>query len=286
MIRNGVDSATFLLSIRRHAGSTAANVSGCSRSGSGRCQRVTCLKAREVRDDPEVASQSDSRRRAAASQCQATPVLAARGRDATLATFSAHFEKLGAQLLSLNQNLTIDVLNIDLAGEYEPWRRNLSDVRIMRDVTPSYIKLSYVLNEKGKRTLNGEDDLTDINYQMNPSAPFSSDRYGYEKALLDDWFRRVVAHHALKSWASSISVVNRQIDDVAALEACIVKTSGPIHLKVMDHLDDGARRWLAASPLMFAGFGSPVAVAVTKATARRDRTAVVPSERYSQSWGL
>ena len=78
------------------------------------------------------------------------------GRDATLAAFRAHLEKLGARLLTPGQNLTIDVLNIDLAGEYEPWRRNLSDVRIMRDVTPPHIKLSYVLNEKGKRTRSDE----------------------------------------------------------------------------------------------------------------------------------
>jgi hypothetical protein len=38
---------------------------------------------------------------------------------------------------------------------------------------------------------SGEETLTDINYQMNPSARFSGDRYIYEKALLDDWFRRI-----------------------------------------------------------------------------------------------
>lgn len=34
-------------------------------------------------------------------------------------------------------------------------------------------------------------------------------------------------------------------------------------LKVIDHLDEGAKRWLAASPLMFAGFGSNGGIAVT-----------------------
>jgi len=32
--------------------------------------------------------------------------------------------------------------------------------------------------------------LTDIDYQMNVSARLSGGRYAYEKALLDDWFRR------------------------------------------------------------------------------------------------
>jgi hypothetical protein len=119
------------------------------------------------------------------------------GREATLAAFRTYFEKLGTRFLTPGQNLTIDVLNIDLAGEYEPWRRNLSDVRIMRDVTPPRVKLSYVLNEKGKRTRSGEDNLTHINYQMNPSARFSSDHYAYDKALLEDWFRRIAGRNRL-----------------------------------------------------------------------------------------
>jgi hypothetical protein len=61
----------------------------------------------------------------------------------------------------------------------------------MSDVTPPRITLSYVLTEKGKRMRSGEETLTDIDYQMNPSAQLSSDRYVYEKALLDDWFRRL-----------------------------------------------------------------------------------------------
>lgn len=44
------------------------------------------------------------------------------------------------------------------------------------------------------------------------------------------------------------------IDNSGALEACIGKTPGAVNLKVIDHLDAGALRWIAASPLMFAAF--------------------------------
>ena len=65
----------------------------------------------------------------------------------------------------------------------------------MRDVTPPHFRLRYVLSERGKRTRSGQDTLTDIDYQMNPSARFSSEHYAYEKSLLRDWFRRTFADH-------------------------------------------------------------------------------------------
>ncbi len=111
-------------------------------------------------------------------------------RKATLAAFRTYFQKLGERFLAPGQTLTIDVLDIDLAGEYEPWRTNFSDIRIMRDTTPPSFRLRYVLTERGKRMRSGEENLMDINYQMNASARLSGGRYAYEKALLDDWFRR------------------------------------------------------------------------------------------------
>lgn len=46
-----------------------------------------------------------------------------------------------------------------------------------------------------------------------------------------------------------------KVENVAALEACIGKTPGAMHLKVIDHLDDSALRWIASSTVFFAGFG-------------------------------
>ena len=109
-----------------------------------------------------------------------------------LAEIKTHLQRLGGRFLAPGQNLTIDILDIDRAGMDEPWRGgSMGDVRIMRGVTPPRIKLRYVLNEKGKRARSGEETLTDLNYQMNPSARFGGDRLVYEKALLDDWFRRM-----------------------------------------------------------------------------------------------
>ncbi|MFT3964689.1 MAG: pyridoxamine 5'-phosphate oxidase family protein [Sphingobium sp.] len=54
-----------------------------------------------------------------------------------------------------------------------------------------------------------------------------------------------------------------EITSVTALEEVIGKAPPAIHLKVIDHLDESALRWLAASPLMFAGFGGAEGLHVT-----------------------
>lgn len=55
------------------------------------------------------------------------------------------------------------------------------------------------------------------------------------------------------------------ITTVEALEGVIGKTPPPMHLKVIDHLDAGALRWISRSQLMFAGFGDGSGVGVTLA---------------------
>lgn len=53
------------------------------------------------------------------------------------------------------------------------------------------------------------------------------------------------------------------IDSIAGLEAILGKASAAVNLKVIDHVDATAQRWLASSPLMFAGFGEGGTVAIT-----------------------
>jgi uncharacterized protein len=57
--------------------------------------------------------------------------------------------------------------------------------------------------------------------------------------------------------------VYKRITDLAALEACLGKPPGAMQLKVVDHIDAGAKDWLSASPLMFASFGSKDGVTIT-----------------------
>lgn len=46
------------------------------------------------------------------------------------------------------------------------------------------------------------------------------------------------------------------VDTIEALEGVLGATPPAMHLKVIDHLDAGARRWIAESPVLFAGIGA------------------------------
>lgn len=60
-------------------------------------------------------------------------------------------------------------------------------------------------------------------------------------------------------------MTNLIIDNIADLEAVIGKTPAPMHLKVIDHLDNGALRWISESPLMFSAMGDRSNIGVTLA---------------------
>ncbi len=47
---------------------------------------------------------------------------------------------------------------------------------------------------------------------------------------------------------------DHDISTIAALEACLGAPGLPVKAKLIDHVDDGAAVWIAASPLLFAGF--------------------------------
>lgn len=69
------------------------------------------------------------------------------------------------------------------------------------------------------------------------------------------------------------------IESIAALEACIGKGPKAIDLKVIDHLDDGARRWIASSPLLFAAFGDGRNVGMTLGGGERGFVQVLDTSR-------
>lgn len=95
----------------------------------------------------------------------------------------------GQRYAGRGRTLSIDVLDIDLAGSYEPLRTGLENVRIMRMGTWPKIRLRYSLRDRRRVLASGEELVVDQNYQLQP-VYVSSDPLRYEKAMLDDWLRK------------------------------------------------------------------------------------------------
>jgi Protein of unknown function (DUF3016) len=114
-----------------------------------------------------------------------------RDRESILTLIKEYLVERGGKLLPEGQTLAISISDIDMAGDFEPWRGlQFSDVRIVKEIYPPSVKLSYKLTDaSGAVVKEGEARLRDLNYQMSATPSFSSDSLRYEKALLDNWMR-------------------------------------------------------------------------------------------------
>ena len=116
-------------------------------------------------------------------------------RERVLHDLQAYLVELGAKLPA-DQNLKLDIVDIDLAGQVEPGRHRLNDVRIMRGRADwPRMDIRYTLESNGKVLAQGEDHLADMEYLTSYNRHDSGDPLRYEKKMLDDWF----ANKILKS---------------------------------------------------------------------------------------
>jgi hypothetical protein len=110
-----------------------------------------------------------------------------RERDAMLELLRRHLQSLGAKHLAEGDRLRVEILDLDLAGEFESWRLRGHDVRILRDATPPRIHLRYTLARAGVESA-GEERLAGLNYLRQASRCRSGGPLCHERLLLDWWF--------------------------------------------------------------------------------------------------
>jgi hypothetical protein len=113
------------------------------------------------------------------------------GRDQLLALLKTHLEAAGRTRLPQNHVLVVIIADVDLAGDFEPWRGPRFDrVRIYRDVYPPRVTLSFTLTDgDGRVVAEGRRQLVDLDYLIRPSLS-DADPLRYDKALLDQWLSR------------------------------------------------------------------------------------------------
>ena len=115
-----------------------------------------------------------------------------RGRDAILEQIREFIVERAEKALPAGQKLTVTFADIDLVGEYEPWRGpQFSDVRIVKSIYPPRFKFSYKITDAaGKTVKEGKEELRDLAFDMRLTID-RQDPLRYEKDILKDWISDV-----------------------------------------------------------------------------------------------
>jgi hypothetical protein len=97
--------------------------------------------------------------------------------------------KMGERYVPAGMQLEIKVTDIDLAGDFEPWRGpQFGAVRIIREIYPPHISLEFRLtDDNGNVVSAGNRKISDSAYQAR-LVRSPDDYLRYEKAILRDWF--------------------------------------------------------------------------------------------------
>lgn len=116
-------------------------------------------------------------------------VLDSRDPDLAPRELKRHFERLAQRYLASGEKLTVEIMDIDLAGRPAIAPR-LSGARILTSVTWPSIKLHYRLEGPVSGVEQADELVSDLSYQTRGNHYFSDDPLRYEKQMLDDWFAR------------------------------------------------------------------------------------------------
>jgi hypothetical protein len=108
-----------------------------------------------------------------------------------------HLERLGDRYLQPKDSLTIEVLNVDLAGRRQTLRSMTSDVRFVSgDADWPRIELRYTLRGDSGMSKPVQETIVDMAYLRRVFEPgYASDPLQYEKRMLDNWFKARFVEH-------------------------------------------------------------------------------------------
>ena len=120
-------------------------------------------------------------------------------RDSLLEEMRDYVVAQAPRFLGGGQVFSITFNDIDMAGDFEPWRGpSMQDVRIIKEIYPPRIALDFSLkNAAGAEIASGSRNLTDLTFMSTlPATVFRDDRLRHEKTLLFNWLSGELARLA------------------------------------------------------------------------------------------
>lgn len=106
--------------------------------------------------------------------------------------FNRYLKRTADGFLPEGQSLTITFTDIDMAGDFEPWRGpNAHDIRIIKPIYPPRIKFTYAVTDaSGAVVQEGEERLSDLSFQTTLGIN-RNDVFFYEQELMRSWLRKL-----------------------------------------------------------------------------------------------
>ncbi|QYM78635.1 DUF3016 domain-containing protein [Horticoccus luteus] len=113
-----------------------------------------------------------------------------KGRDAILEQIRDYIDQRAPRYMKNGESLSVTFTDIDLAGDFEPWRGpKADDIRIIRAIYPPRMDLSFkVTDASGAVVKEGTRELRNLDFQSELSVN-TQDSLRFEKSLLDDFLR-------------------------------------------------------------------------------------------------
>lgn len=109
-----------------------------------------------------------------------------------LQDLAQYMRKRAQANLAPGERLDLNIVDIDRAGQFEPWRGpDLQNARIIRDQYPPRMTVQFRrLDASGAVIAEGERKLSDPGFLLNASPINNTDPLRYEKRMIDSWLRR------------------------------------------------------------------------------------------------
>ena len=106
-----------------------------------------------------------------------------------LRVLAGHIESAAGRHLADGQKLSVEVLDVDLAGEIRPSRGLQQDVRVLKGRADwPRITLRYTLEAAGQSARRGEHTISDMAYLQRSNSLHYRDALSHERRMLDEWF--------------------------------------------------------------------------------------------------
>ena len=101
-----------------------------------------------------------------------------------------HLSGRAAVLLAAGERLSVSITELDMAGEFEAWRPPSGEARIVKDIYPPRIDLTFRLAAgDGKLIKEGARKLRDPAFLVGANR-YPGDALRYEKTLIDRWLEQ------------------------------------------------------------------------------------------------